>query len=51
MAYVHSSMQTGVDWRIDVKNASERGRMNVPTVLVQLQVHVCFLSVSRSVIP
>jgi len=27
-----------VDWRIDVKNASERGRMSVPTVLVQLRV-------------
>lgn len=27
-----------IDWRIDVKSASERGRMSVPTVLVQLQV-------------
>ncbi|KAL6063451.1 sodium ion transport [Balamuthia mandrillaris] len=27
-----------VDWRIDLKSASERARMNAPTVLVQLKV-------------
>jgi len=27
-----------VDWRIDVKTASERARMSAPTVLVQLHV-------------
>jgi hypothetical protein len=31
-------VQAEIDWRIDVKSASERGRMSVPTVLVQLQV-------------
>jgi hypothetical protein len=27
-----------IDWRIDVKSASEKGRMKVPTLLVKLQV-------------
>eukprot|EP01089_Gocevia_fonbrunei_P000362 TRINITY_DN10378_c0_g1_i1.p1 TRINITY_DN10378_c0_g1~~TRINITY_DN10378_c0_g1_i1.p1 ORF type:complete len:200 (+),score=40.41 TRINITY_DN10378_c0_g1_i1:87-686(+) len=27
-----------IDWRMDIKSASERGRMSVPTVLVQLEV-------------
>ena len=27
-----------VDWRIDIKSASEKGRMSVPTVLVQMNI-------------